>query len=479
MNSAGLTLIIVTTALFSGIGILSSRGQHLSIEDYISARNSTGLGTTIATLVASSMGAWILFSPAEASVTAGITALIGYALSSAAALFVYAWLGQRLRALMPEGLSIAEYVFYRFGRGMYGLALIITAFYMSVFLTAELTGIALVVQMAFGVPLILTAAIVGIGTLIYTALGGLRASIFTDKIQSSLILPLLAVIFVVSLMQVSDFRQITHTAPDLFNLGSPAGIEYGATLLIAIVSAELFNQANWQRVYVAHSSQTMRRAFLSAGMIILPIILVVGSFGFFAIDAGTADTPSVALIAFIINATPPWIVLVTMVLAITLIMSSMDTLLNGLVSLFTVDLVRLRPQTDQRQLLRLARGGSVVLAVLAILIASQGYSVLYLFLVADLVCAAAVFPTYYGLFNRQLSGTGALVASISGIIAGGLYFPDPTFSRGNLFLSFLIAFMVPTLLSLLLARLRLGIPFDFRHLQEKVVPPGRTTEKVG
>ncbi len=479
MNSAGLALIIVTTAMFSGIGILSTRGQSLSIEDYITARNSTGLGATIATLVASSMGAWILFSPAEASVTAGITALIGYALSSAAALFSYAWLGQRLRTMMPEGQSIAEYVFYRFGRGMYALALIITALYMSVFLTAELTGIALAVQMAFGVPLGLTAAIVGTGTLIYTALGGLRASIFTDKIQSGLILPLLAVMFVVSLTHVADFRQITHIAPDLFNLGSLAGIEYGATLLIAIVSAELFNQANWQRVYVADSSQTMRRAFLSAGLIILPIILMVGSFGFFAVGAGTADVPSVALIAFIINATPPWLVLVTMVLAITLIMSSMDSLLNGLVSLFTVDLVRLRPQIDQYHLLHLARGGSVVLAGLAILIASQGYSVLYLFLVADLVCAAAVFPTYYGLFNPRLSGTVALVASISGIIAGVLYFPDPTFSQGNLLLSFLIAFMVPTLLSFLLARLQLGIPFDFRHLQEKVVAPGRTTEKVG
>lgn len=478
MNSAGLALIIVTTAIFSGIGILSSRGQRLSIEDYITARNSTGLGATIATLIASSMGAWILFSPAEATVTAGITALIGYALSSAVALFLYAWLGQRLRTMMPEGHSIAEYVFYRFGRGMYALALIITAFYMGVFLTAELTGIALAVQMAFGVPPGLTAAVVGIGTLIYTALGGLRASIFTDKIQSWLILPLLAVIFLVSLTQVADIRQITHTAPDLLNLGSLAGIEYGATLLLAIVSAELFNQANWQRVYVADSSQTMRRAFLSAGVIILPIILIVGSFGFFAVGAGTADVPSVALIAFIINATPPWMVLVTMVLAITLIMSSMDSLLNGLVSLFTVDLVRLRPQTDQQQLMRLARAGSVVLAVLAILIASQGYSVLYLFLVADLVCAAAVFPTYYGLFNRRLSGTVALVASISGIIAGALYFPDPTFSRGNLFLSFLIAFSVPTVMSVVLARLRLGIPFDFQHLQEKVVAIGEAPKKA-
>jgi Na+(H+)/acetate symporter ActP len=111
-------------------------------------------------------------------------------------------------------------------------------------------------------------------------------------------------------------------------------------------------------------------------------------------------------------------------------------------------------------------------AVLAMLVATQGYSVLYLFLVADLVCAAAVFPTYYGLFARRFSGTAAMIATLVGIIAGAFYFPDPTFSRGSLFQSFLIAFTVPALLSLLLGQLHLGERFDFQRLKERVVAIG-------
>ncbi len=473
MELSGLALVLLTTALFSIIGVLYGRHAHVSLEHYITARNTAGFGATVATLVASGMGAWILFSPAEAAITGGIPALIGYALSSAGALFAYAWLGQRLRRMMPAGHSIAEYVFHRFGSGMYLLALVITAFYMGVFLTAELTGIALVVQMAFAVPPGITATVIGIGTLIYTAIGGLQASIFTDRIQNALILPLLAIVFFASLFFVGGiqpvFSEVVRISPHLLDWRSLSGIEYGATLVIAIISAELFNQATWQRVYVAQTDQTMQRSFLTAGLMILPIILVVGMFGFFAIGTGTAETPSVALVAFIIAATPPWMLVMTIILAITLVMSSIDTMLNGLVSLFTVDLVRLRPRMQQKRLLRLARWCTVLLAGLAILIATQGYSVLYLFLVADLVCAAAVFPTYYGLFSQRFSGRAALIASIVGIVAGAIYFPDPTFSRGNLFQSFVIAFSLPVLISILFSQLRLGERFDFQRLKEKVV----------
>ena len=64
---------------------------------------------------------------------------------------------------------------------------------MFVFLSAELTGIALAFNLLAGTPLGWTAIIVGLLTVAYTAYGGIRASIFTDRIQFNLILPLLAI----------------------------------------------------------------------------------------------------------------------------------------------------------------------------------------------------------------------------------------------------------------------------------------------
>jgi hypothetical protein len=103
---------------------------------------------------------------------------------------------------------------------------------------------------------------------------------------------------------------------------------------------------------------------------------------------------------------------------------------------------------------------------LAGLIGLQGYSVLYLFLLADLICVAAMIPTFYGLFESRLSGNVAVIAATLGLITGGLQFPDPTFARGNLLLSFALAALVPALICLIFGRR--GETFAFETLSRKV-----------
>ncbi|MDA1197062.1 MAG: hypothetical protein O2779_03805 [Nanoarchaeota archaeon] len=470
MQALGLTLITLTAIIFAAIGISYARKQHLTAEDYLSSRNSLGLGAAIASLVASGMGAWILFSPAEAAITAGMTALIGYALASALVLFIFAWLGKRLRILMPNGHSLTEYVLHRYGKGMYYIVIIVMLLYMAVFLTAELSGIAQANELVFKTPLIFSTAIIGLATVAYTSLGGLKATLFTDKIQTWFILPLLAIIFIATVSFFGGFSdtmtQVTTTNPDLLNPTNPYGIEYALTLLIAIIGAELFNQGNWQRVYAPKTKKIMSLSFMGAGLIVFAVIMLVGLLGFFAIPTGQAINPSVALFTLLLHATPSWILLTTMVLATTLIMSSMDTLLNGMVSIFAVDIVRVIPNVNKKKLIGAAKAFTLVLAGIAILIASKGYSVLYLFLVADLICVAAVFPTLFGLFNKKYSGTVAIISTIAALIAGAFLFPDPTFARGNLLKSFLVAFFIPVIIAPF--AIQSGKDFDFHKLRENV-----------
>ena len=472
MDTTGLGLILLTTAVFSIIGIIYTRKKHISIEDYLTARNSIKLGVLVATLVASAIGSWILFSPPEVGVRAGIIGLIGYALGSASAVWVFAWLGVRIRKLMPSGHTLTEYVLHRFGAGMYVMVLLIMVFYMGVYLTAELTGIAQAADMVFGIPLIITALIVGVGTLSYTAAGGMRASIFTDWVQYWFMLPLIALVLLASVFFLGGFNasisNAEHLAPQLFGLGYIPGIEYGISLIIAIIGAELFNQGNWQRVYAAKTDKEMGRSFIIAGAIIIPIILAVGVFGLFAVGYGTAENPSVALFAFMLKITPKWILFTAMVLGVILVMSTIDTLLNGLVCLFTVDIVRLMPGLKHTKIMSVARWITVAIALIAVIISMKGYSVLYLFLIADLVCAAAAFPTFYGMYSRKFTGSSAIITTIIGIVAGAFLFPDPSFSRGNLLWSFVIAFIVPAILSPIFALF--GRKFDFKRLKQRVVP---------
>ena len=68
-----------------------------------------------------------------------------------------------------------------------------TIFYMFVFLCAEVTAVAMLINYISGTELWITSLITFAATLAYTLYGGLRASIFTDAIQMVVILVLLAI----------------------------------------------------------------------------------------------------------------------------------------------------------------------------------------------------------------------------------------------------------------------------------------------
>ena len=159
-------------------------------------------------------GAWILFSPAEAATWGGLPAILGYALGAAAPLLVFIPLGRRIRRMMPEGYTLTEYVFHRYGRGMYLLTLAVIPFYMFIFLAAEITSMALIANLVANVPLWITALIVTGATLAYTTYGGLKASIFTDVIQIVVIVSLLAAIAVAGYLALGGVQPIAEGLAD-------------------------------------------------------------------------------------------------------------------------------------------------------------------------------------------------------------------------------------------------------------------------
>jgi Na+/proline symporter len=429
-----LITVLVTTA-FAGLGVAYSTRSRIDAEGFLVSRNWAGGWIATATLVASVMGAWILFSPGETATWAGIVGLIGYGVGQAAPLFAFVVIGSRMRRLMPSGHSLTEFTWHRYGPIAYSLSVAIVVFYMFVFLAAELTGIALAVNLIGGTSLVVSAIIVGVLTVLYTAYGGIRASMFTDTIQFALIIPLLAAVLLALAVTLDWFGPavdvVRAESSHLFSFSHGPGIELAFTLLIAIWAANMFHQGFWQRVYACKDEGTLRRGFLIAGLVVIPMIMLVGYLGLVAVGEGVAGEPSVALFGLVQNALPDWAILTVLALALLLVMSSMDTLLNGISSVLSADLARFRPSWSGRIILRFSRATTALLIVPAIAIASQGYGVLYLFFIADLVCAAAVFPVFYGLYSKRI-GQPAVVASIAaGLIVGALFFPTSNFAAWN------------------------------------------------
>ena len=95
-QQSAITLILSLSFLFIFLGIFYSN-KYKGINNYLVANRSIGTFSLTTSLVASALGAWILFGPASAATWGGIGAVIGYALGTAFPLFILIYLGEKLR----------------------------------------------------------------------------------------------------------------------------------------------------------------------------------------------------------------------------------------------------------------------------------------------------------------------------------------------------------------------------------------------
>lgn len=450
-----LLIMTFSVMVFAGIGVIYSKGKIMVTDDFLTARGSIDTKMLSASLMASFLGVFLLFTPPEAGVFGGITAVIGYGLGVVSLFIAFNILSPRIRDYMPTGSTLSDYVGKRYGSKMYGFTSILSIFYMLVHLVAELTAIALVANLIADIPMIYTALLVALGTMIYTAYGGLRASIFTDMLQMVLVLILLVAISLgISYYGggiTNIFNKISIEAPQLLSFRNWGGIQYGLTLWIAVFAANFFHQGYWQRVYGAKNNKTMKKSLTIALALTFPIMIIMGIIGIASVGMGTADNPSIALFSLAFSMFPQGLIISLFVLALVLVMSTVDTLLNGIVATFTIDSRRIFKRINDATLLKAARLMTIIVIIPIALIAAKGYSVLYLFFIADLVCAGVFFPIFYGLFSDECTEGIALTAALLGIASG-----IPFFIAGKLLLSFALPVIVSSGICILATKLKKG-----------------------
>jgi Na+/proline symporter len=433
-QSTTVITLVLTSLAFAAIGIVYSKGK-LSINSYLNADRSIRKRSLTASLVASCFGVWILIGPSEAATWGGLGAIIGYGLGQALPFLAFITIGQRMRKIMPNGNTLTQFVLIRFGKTMFRLVLLLTIIYLFVYFAAEVTAIAKVVNLISGFPLWQTSLLIIITTLAYTLYGGLRASIFTDKIQFVIIIILL--IFAINHIFNSGSNTfstdlINEKAGTLMSGKYFYGYTAGLTFFIAVFATNLFDQGVWQRVFAAKSSDDLRKGFVSAFFIVIPFMLILGFFGILAVSVGKAADPSTLFFNLLLEPFSGINSLLTisiLVLVIALVISSIDTLINAISSTIIVEGDKFINLKNKNSYLSLSRYLICGLSVVIFLIASKGYSVLFMFLFADLLCCAAVFPIFYGMFKGDVNEKLSLISVIIGLISGILLFPNQTFDK--------------------------------------------------
>ena len=164
---------------------------------------------------------------------------------------------------------------------------------------------------------------------------------------------------------------------------------------------------------------------------------MMGFTGLLAISANSEIVTDLAFFTLLLKKNTLWLSILIIILAISLTISSIDTLINAISSLIIVDGIKVIK--FKGNYLNLSKKIIIFICLITLIVSSKGISILYLFLLADLLCCAAVLSIFYGLYSKVISEKNIYISIIIGLISGLLLFPSPDFTK-----SILIGFIFPS-----------------------------------
>ena len=439
-QTTSLTLVIIVSLVFLLLGLYHSK-KYQGLNNYLTANRNIGSFSLTTSLTASALGAWILFGPVSASTWGGLGAIIGYSLGTAFPMFFFIFLGKKIRKEFPKGSTLIEFLRKKFGKSLFKLILLMTIFYMFIFLCAEVTAVAVLINYISGTELWVTALIVLLSTLAYTLYGGLRVSIFTDNIQMIVIGILLLISFIYINKTIGidfSFNFVKKNNPQLLSSSYIPGYTAGLTFFIAVAATNLFHQGNWQRIYAAKNFDTLRKSLILSFLIIVPIVFLMGFTGLVAYSIDSTIRPDLGFFSLLLKEQTIILSLIIIILGLALTISTIDTLINAISSLIVVDGKATFKFKHKVNYLNFSKYIIIILSLISFFVASKGFDILYLFLLADLFCCSFVLTVFYSFYNKKINESTAYLSIIIGLIGGFLLFPTPDFSK-----SLLVGILIP------------------------------------
>jgi Na+/proline symporter len=400
------------------------------------------------------MGLWILTSPAEVAWYGLGYDIYGYALSAATPFILIYIFGPRISRLLPDGITLAQFVEKKYGTVAQKIVSVVAVIYMGAFLIAEFASISFLFESVSGVSGIVVSALVATTTFLYLNKTGFKASYITDKIQGIGIILLLALLFGLwfnqnSLNEISNFANLGG-----LNTFETYSLKSALAVVIAVTAAEIFSTGYWQRTFSAINEATIKKASIYSGLGVFVTILLLGIAG--AVGAGKGlETPTLSFIDQLNLNSLTVIVLIS--LATLLVTSSVDTLENAISSTISIDIIKKGSKE--------ANAITLVVIVLALFASTTVTNIFTVFLIADLFATSLVFPAFYRI--KKASKNMVLVVPFVGSLIsvfiyrylfidvqenpGGIFVPTDLYGLADLN-TFAIALFSSVLITLVMDR---------------------------
>jgi len=397
--------------------------ENRSLDDDMLAGRKVGLalgiGTAMATWVTSNT---TLVAP-QLAFQLGIWGMVGYSLGSIG-LFFFAPLARRIRLLMPAGYTSGDFIRLRFGNTAWRIFLLISIVYAAGWLVSLGMAGGKLIESLSRIPYPIGMSVILAICTAYTLLGGLRAVIGTDFIQT-----LLIIVGIVALGSLVLFRfdfdhlhaKLLSERPELLNLLMPAALMFLFNNLL-FGMGEIFHSNVWWSRAFAFDRGVGFRAYTLAGIFWTPIPIAAGflALGAPLLDINVVNSDMVApLVAVRLLGTAG--ASLVFIVVFSALASSLDSVLAATADLVTEDIYRkhFRPEASEATLRRNSRLIIVLLGVITWCVC--------MFNLADLarvlhftgaLVASAIWPIITGLYWKKASGTGAIAGMVFGSCAG-------------------------------------------------------------
>jgi SSS family solute:Na+ symporter len=311
---------------------------------------------------------------------------------------------------------------------------------------------AVVFEAFFGISVIHSIILISVVTAIYTVIGGLKAVMVTESVQTVILIigAILVTVFGIlalpehGIQTFAAFKaaaregqlSMLHTTGSLKALSATAsstGLTWYAVLLGYPVMGIWYwctDQTHVQRVLSARSVDDAQKGSLFAGVLkILPVFILVlpGVIGYVLFKDKIGMDANSTYPIMIKELLPIGLKGIVAAALMAALMSVLAAALNSSATLVSVDIIkRLRPKTTDKQQVLYGRIAAIVIMILAMFWSTQGGKFTSIFEAINKIAAAMAPPIttvfLLGVFSKRGTKEAAIVTLCIGFLLGVISF---------------------------------------------------------
>ena len=419
-------------------------GVNQTSEMFNTAGRTIKTGLTAAAIVSAWTWAATLLQSSTVAYQYGISGPFWYAAGASIQVLLFGILAIELKRKAPNAHTFLEIIRARFGDGSHKVFLVFALMTNMIVTAMLLLGGSAVVNGLTGMDISLAAFLIPVGVMIYTLVGGLKATFVADYMHTIIIFVVIltfvaAVYFNTDitggvegmyekLVAAADLRPIEGNAAGAFlTMASIGGLMFGIINIVGNFGTVFVDQAYWQRAIAAKPSSTVK-GFLLGGAcwFAIPFTLAT-TMGLTAVALDVDLTPAQVQLGLVVPAAATALmgevgaimVLTMLFMAVT---SAGSAELIAVSSLITYDIYRTykNPNASGKQLVKVSRitivGFGLGMGGLAVILLHMGLSLGFVYLAMGIIIGAAVIPIALTILWRRTNRVAATLGAIIGLM---------------------------------------------------------------